>query len=163
MAELTSARLRELLNYDPETGIFTWAVARTRAAKGTPAGTIDGRGYIRIGIDGGIYRAHRLAYLYMTGAWPVNEVDHLDGGTGNNRWANLRDVPRTVNQQNMRAAHKRGASGSLGVSLHKGTGKWRARVWKAGKNKSLGLYATREEAYAKYVEAKRIHHEGNTL
>jgi hypothetical protein len=160
---LTAERLRELLAYDPETGVFSWRVNRPRAAQGAPAGTADGRGYIRIGVDGGIYRAHRLAWLYMTGQWPEEEVDHKDGDKANNRWANLRDVPRAANQQNLRRPHKRGTSGALGVSAHKATGKWRARLWKDGKCKSLGLYDTQEAAHAAYVEAKRTEHQGCTL
>lgn len=160
MADLTAESLRSVLRYDAETGVFTWLSGR---CKGAEAGTVDARGYIRIGIARRIYKAHRLAWLYVHGAWPTNEIDHIDGDHGNNRLANLRDVPRQVNQQNLRRPHKRGRSGILGVSLHKQSGKWRARVWVNGRNKSLGLFERAEEAKASYVAAKRQEHEGSTL
>lgn len=163
MSGLTSERLREVLHYDPDTGLFRWRVTRPRAAIGSQAGTLDTHGYVRIGVDGAIHRGHRLAWFYMTGEWPSKEVDHLDGRKSNNAFSNLRDVARNVNQQNVRAPHKRGGSGALGVSFHHATGKWRARVWTNGKNTSLGLYDNREAAHSKYVEAKRQLHEGNTL
>lgn len=161
---LTAEKLRQLLNYDAETGVFTWRVrASIRAKPGAPAGTVDNRGYIRIGVAGGIYRAHRLAILYVTGEWPAEEVDHLDGDKANNRYANLRDVSRALNQQNMRLPYRSGKSGYLGVSLHRPTGKWRARVSIGRRAQSLGLYDTPDAAHAAYVAAKRQLHPGCSL
>lgn len=161
---LTAKRLRELLEYQPDTGLFVWLCRTGGTGKaGAIAGTIDSFGYVRIGIDGRVYRAHRLAVFYMNGAWPINEVDHCDGDKANNRWENLRDVPRITNQQNQRKPHRRGSSGFLGVSLHEETGRWRSRIWVNGRNVSLGLHDTPNEAHAAYVLAKREIHEGNTL
>lgn len=163
MRELTPQRLHELLHYSPDTGVFTWRVRRSgTAGVGSTAGTLD-RGYIYIGIDRRIYPAHRLAWLYMTGSWPTNEIDHMDGEKTNNRISNLRDVCREINQQNLRKAHSRNSCGLLGVSLHRSTGKWRARLWTGGKNKSLGLFDSPEEAHSHYVAAKREIHIGGTL
>ena len=162
MRDLTAERLRELLHYEPETGAFTWRRDAGTARAGRVAGTMD-KGYVRIGIDGDIHKAHRLAFLYVNGRWPLGEVDHLDGARSNNAWPNLRDVSRTVNQQNQRKAHRRGGSGLLGVSLHKATGKWRARVWVGDGNKSLGLFDTRDAAHEAYIHAKREFHKGCTL
>ncbi len=164
MRDLTAERVRELLDYDMESGAITWRKRTGGTARmGLHAGTTDNSGYTRIGIDRRIYRAHRLVWLHVHGAWPVGEIDHIDGDKSNNRLSNLRDVSRTLNQQNLRKAHKRSASKTLGVSQHAATGKWRARIWVNGKNKSLGLYSTKAEASATYVAAKRVHHEGATL
>lgn len=161
---LSAERLRELLRYDRETGLFTWRQRTgSTATPGSIAGTKDARGYVRIGVDGHVYRAHRLAVLYVTGEWPSGEVDHRDGDKANNRYRNLRNASRSVNQQNLRAPHRRGSSGFLGVSFHAATGKWRARIWTDGGNKSLGLHETQALAHAAYVAAKRSLHEGCTL
>lgn len=164
MRELTADRLRAIMNYDLTTGVFTWLCRKGgTACKGATAGTIEINGYLRIGIDRHIYRAHRLAWLYVHGVWPTGEIDHIDGDKANNRIENLRDVSRMTNQQNMRGPHKRGNSGFLGVSRHASTGKWRARICINGKNKSLGLYASKEDASSAYINAKRNFHQGSTL
>lgn len=164
MCELTAERLRQVLAYDKDTGAFTW-LSRTggTSKEGIAAGTFDERGYLRIGLDGRVYRAHRLAWMYVFGTWPSGEIDHIDGDKSNNRFTNLRDVSRQVNQQNQRRAHKRSGSGTLGVSMHASTGKWRARIWVNGKNKSLGLFESKDLASAAYAIAKREHHEGSML
>ena len=85
---ITEARLKERLHYDPDTGIFTWLkMSRQPKRLGSVAG---GRcdGYIQIYLDGLIYRAHRLAWLYMTGEWPVGYLDHKNGVRDDNRWCN---------------------------------------------------------------------------
>jgi hypothetical protein len=89
--ELDYTRLRELLNYAPSTGIFTWNVSRGRATAGAQAGSEDYSGYVLIRVDKILYKAHRLAVLYMTGKWPECQVDHINGVEGDNRWSNLRE------------------------------------------------------------------------
>jgi hypothetical protein len=161
----TRSRVAELLSYDPGTGEFT----RLRTAPGgksnagDKAGILNSRGYVRIRIDGAHHQAHRLAWLYMTGEWPKHEVDHINGIRHDNRIANLRDVPRCVNQQNQRAGKSRGpaATGLLGVSRIKT--RFRAQITVLGKRLFLGRFDTPEEAHAAYLKAKREHHEGNTL
>lgn len=99
---ITQARLKELLSYDPATGVFIWKVTRNGKMKvGLPAGSIDREdGYVEICLDRRDYKAHRLAWLYVTGAWPVYGIDHIDRDKTNNRFINLRDVPHSVNLKN---------------------------------------------------------------
>ena len=163
-APLNAERVRELLNYDPETGVFTWRVQRGGiASPGSIAGGITENGRRLIGVDGINYFANRIAWLYMTGEWPKGEVDHWDTDPSNDRWSNLRDVSRQVNQQNARKARADNKTGFLGVSIgRRGVG-FLARIFVNGKTECLGTYKTAEEAHAVYVEAKRRLHEGNTL
>ena len=118
MAEsnLTAARLREVLDYDPSTGAFTNRIKRIGAIVGRQTGTVSRYGYTHIRIDGVTYRAHRLAWLYMNGAWPNHQIDHINGVRGDNRIANLRDLPEGLNQQNRRTGKVGSKSGLLGVS-----------------------------------------------
>lgn len=155
--ELTAERLRELLNHDPKTGVFTrQARACATAPAGCIAGTVKRNGYIYIGADGGSYLAHRLAWLYSTGAWPAGVIDHINGSRGDNRIANLRDVTVAENSQNLRAGHKDSASKFLGVSRKRG--RWRANIYSGGRHISLGGYEPQEDASAAYLAAKRIYH-----
>ena len=158
---LKAERLRELLNYDPETGVFTWRVSRRATARpGSVAGTITPKGYRAIWI-GANYRAHRLAWLYVHGEWPSGEIDHIDGNRANNAIANLRDVSTSFNHENLRKARSDSRHGFLGVSP---MGKrWKARITVRGKFQHLGIYDTPEEAHAVYLEAKRRLHAGCTI
>lgn len=164
MREISAIRLREVLDYQPETGVFLWK-ARTAITNrvGEVAGTVDSRGYIRIGVDRHIYKAHRLAWLFVHGCLPDGEIDHINGVKSDNRIANLRDVSRMTNQQNQRASLSRQIGRHIGVTPHPATGKWRARIWHQGKNLSLGLHATQEDAHKAYLKAKRQLHEGCTI
>jgi hypothetical protein len=102
MSTITAERLRQLLHYDPERGVFTWLSRpaerswNTRFA-GTRAGTINGLGYVVIGILGRRYKAHRLAWLYVHGEWPGRELDHINCDKSDNRIANLRPATRSQN------------------------------------------------------------------
>jgi hypothetical protein len=162
-ADLTAARLRSLLCYDPETGVFTHRITsgRRRCVAGTVASRDSQTGRLIVSIDRHNHYAHRAAWLYMTGAFPVGVIDHLDGDSFNNRFANLRDVPQAINQQNLRAAHIDSSSGYLGVSANKR--RWAASIKVLGVRKHLGTYDTAEEAYAVYLEAKRRLHVGCTI
>lgn len=166
-SNLTAARLRELLHYEPATGVFTRIVNIAKYKAGEIAGTIErkrcGSVYWMVGADGGTYYAHRLAWLYMTGSWPTQEVDHIDGDGLNNRFANLRDVSRKVNGQNARRPHKDSRSGILGVSWVVAKRAWRASITVNGKPHCIGLYETPEQAHAAYLARKRAVHEGCTL
>lgn len=156
-ADLTAQRLRELLDYDPLTGEVRW-----RNRPGVLAGNLEPNGYISICIDLHREKAHRLAWVYMTGARPKGLIDHIDGDPSNNRWINLRDASHAVNIQNQRKAHKDNASGLLGVSLHK-EGRWRAQIRCGSTRRSLGIYPTPEAAHAAYLAAKRAMHPGCTI
>lgn len=158
---LTAGRLRELLWYDPETGVFTWLVSRGSVAAGKVAGTRHGQGYITISIDGCLHLGHRLAVLYMTGDWPPADVDHKYGIRHDNRWTEIRQATVSQNLQNQRRAHARNKSGLLGVS-QKGR-RWAAKIQVNGENLCLGTFDTPELAHAAYLEAKAKHHEYQTL
>lgn len=147
-------KIRQNLSYNPDTGMFT----RLRGAGGYPAYTIAGTtssyfGYVAISVDQVQFKAHRLAFLFMTGELPDEgmEVDHIDGDRKNNRWENLRLVTRGENARNC-ARRSDNRSGSVGVGFHKGRGQWRARLAK----KHLGWFLTKEEA----IEAREAAEEG---
>lgn len=163
-ANLTAARLRELLHYDPETGVFTRLVwTSSKANVGDEAGSVDDNGYIRICVDRKRYRAHRLAWLYMTGEWPKRLIDHEDTDPGNNRWKNLREANHSTNAQNLRRPHKDGGSGHLGVTWEARRELWSVRIWDGEHNRFVGYFDNAEEGHAAYVEEKRLIHAGNTL
>lgn len=154
--------LRQKLRYEPETGLFTWRAAPSNVVKaGSIAGGLMNRGYIFIKIDDVAYLAHRLAWLYVTGKWPENDVDHKDGNRTNNRFHNLRDVTRALNVQNLRGPRKDNKSGFLGVSKD-GSG-WKAQIQVNKQKKYIGLFPSPELAHAAYLKVKRELHPGNML
>jgi hypothetical protein len=162
--ELTAEKLRELLHYDPESGLFTRIVQRGyRFKSGEIAGRVNGRGYSDITISGRIFPAHRLVWLYFYGAWPTGEIDHIDGDRLNNRIKNLRDVSRSVNQQNQRLARSDNKStGLLGVTRRHDKG-FQVQIGINGRRRYIGTYATAELAHNAYLVAKRQLHQGCTI
>lgn len=95
---LSAESLREVLDYCPDSGEFTWKVYRGRCAKvGSKAGTLKPTGYVAIILFGKWYGAHRLAWLHVHGAWPNGDIDHINGCPSDNRIANLRDVSKNMN------------------------------------------------------------------
>lgn len=147
---LTVNRLRELLEYDPNTGDFVRLTCCGGQLVGSVAGQKSGRSQIRI--DGILYMASRLAVLYMTGEWPTHEVDHKDMDYRNNRWSNLRLATRDQNQSN-RKVRPGSKSGLKGVSWHSATGKWTAACQSKRARKHLGLYDCPAAAHLAYVVA----------
>lgn len=162
---LTATHLRALLEYAPEIGVFTWLASRSNRVKaGGVAGFLDCEGYVRITVCGRMYFAHRLAWLYVTGEWPANQIDHRDGVRNNNAIANLRDVRHSVNMQNLKHARvDNRSSGLLGVTWHARRKVWQAQMRVDGRNKFLGYHATAEQARAAYLETKRRLHPGCTI
>ena len=151
---ITAARLRERLNYDPTTGLFTWLTNRRSTAIGSVAGTPHIAGYVQINIDRRLYLAHRLAVLYMTGDWPTDLVDHENLNRADNRWSNIRQASHSQNHINTRV-YRNNRLGVKGVSLHE-TGKFVAQIQVNGKFRYLGLYATAVEAKAAYDRAAEL-------
>lgn len=152
---LTAEQLREILRYDPETGLFVWAMARgKKTAKGKAAGSLDNYGYIVIRFDGSLWKGHRLAWLYMTGEWPVCVVDHKNGICSDNRWNNLREASKGLNAANSKlAANSR--TGFKGVSKHKKVEMWVAQITVNQRNIYLGLFRTPQEAHSIYIAAAK--------
>lgn len=159
---ITAQRLRELLHYDPETGLFTWRVWRSRTATaGSIAGSADEDGYILICINRRKYRAHRLAWLYVHGEWPEHEIDHENVVPSDNRWLNLRPATQAQNQQNRLKAQSNNKCGLMGVSRH--GNRYRSRISIDFDTKYLGSFPTPEEANSAYLEAKAKLHPFQTL
>jgi len=148
---LTQERLKEILHYDPQTGEWRWKQRLAwRIDVGERAGTINQLGYLIITIDGTLYAAHRLAFLYMTGEWPIDEVDHCDLNKANCVWSNLR---QSIHQQNCSNVRKRlnNTSGFKGVSRSRN--QWAACIRKNGKTIHLGRFDKPEDAAAAYDKA----------
>lgn len=152
-ARLTAERLRELLEYDPQTGAFRRKKTRGGYLAGTAAGHTRADGYVNIGIDGTYHHGHRLAWLYMTGGHPPEEIDHINGTNSDNRFCNLRLATSQQNKANTKA---RNAYGLKGVDTTP-SGKWRARIKCNGRMRDIGVFNTREAASAAYLsEAKKV-------
>lgn len=154
---ITQARLKELLCYDENTGVFTWIKYRAGLAKvGYVAGSPDPKGYTRIRIDGVTYKAHSLVFLYLYGHMP-KITDHINGVRHDNRACNLREVTHQQNCLN-RAVSSRNMSGVKGVRFDKARRKWRACVELDGKKHSGGGYDSKEEAIEAVTELRnRLH------
>jgi len=151
---LTQSRLKEVMHYDPETGVLTWLEDRGgRAKAGTEAGAIS-TGYVRPMVDGQRYLAQRLIWLYMTGEWPVSQVGHEDRNPLNNRWANLRPATKKENGEN-RKLHKNSTTGFRGVSWEPKIGKYRAKIYHNGHLYFLRHHDTIIEAVAARLGAER--------
>lgn len=161
---LTAERLRELFNYDPETGVFKRRIATGRHGcnmAGTVAGCLKSHGYIALRIEGTECYAHRLAWLYIHDKWPSHEIDHINGNKSDNRLTNLRDIIPRNNKENIRAATVGNKSGFLGVSPYRG--RWQASICIGGKQHWLGIFSSPESAYAVYLAVKREFHNGCTI
>jgi hypothetical protein len=153
MANLTAERLKELYSYDRETGLFTRLTSRNGSLAGSVCNRVSAEGYVVFSVDGRPYKAHRLAWLYETGAWPKFQIDHKDGCRSNNRINNLREASGSQNKANEKL-RKDNSSGFKGAKPHYG-GKWQARIGINGKRVSLGYYATAAEAHEAYLAAAR--------
>ena len=139
---LTQEKLKEKISYNPETGALTWnIVAKYGMEKGDEAGWLDknGRTYYRnVQINGIKYKAHRLAWLYMKGSFPVNEIDHIDHDGTNNKWSNLRDVTHAENGKNYRMRIDN-TSSVTGVLFHSRDKKWNSSIF----NNGVSIYSRR--------------------
>lgn len=155
--ELTAEYLRSVLHYDQETGIFTRKVSTSNSVKaGDVAGCPGGDGYLQITVCSRKYQAHRLAWLYIHGSWPKDQLDHVNRVRTDNRISNLREV---TNKQNMQNAGKRSdnTSGHPGVSWHKQRSKWRAQIEHNQKRIHLGYFTDIEDAIAARKAAEKLY------
>jgi hypothetical protein len=166
-AIISHEELTRALSYDQYTGAFTWLVSTNRAIKvGSVAGNAvhaaRQKSYRQIRFSGRNYYEHRLAWFYMTGKWPVNQVGHKDEDTANNRWANLREATASTNAHNRAKPAANNTAGFLGVSRNK-AGKYTAKIVVNMKHFHLGTFATAELASTAYLDAKREKHDWSPL
>ena len=152
---LTAEQLREVLHYNTETGVFTWRVPKPNVCASGAAGYVRKDGYVTITVQGRKYLGHRLAVLYVSGSWPLDVVDHINGNTSDNRIKNLRLCGQSENGQN-RGKPANNTSGCKGVAFSRAAGKWVAQLGVGGHMRYLGLYADINDAIAarKAAEAK---------
>jgi len=150
---MTQERLRELIFYDPDTGIITWNKGRQGVRNDGIAGSHHPDGYIKICIDKKIYLSHRLAFLYMEGYMPENQVDHINRIKDDNRWQNLREVSRSCNARNTGICSNN-TSGVTGVYWYKALNNWHAQITVPGSKKHLGYFESFDDAVAVRWEAE---------
>ena len=158
---LTQERLKGLLDYDPETGVFTWRKrTSSRVRVGDQAGCKKtdhwGKAYIHVKVGGGDYLAHRLAFLWMEGGVPEDQTDHEDGDGTNNRWSNLKRANHQQNGRNRRR-QSNNSSGVTGVLWEPRSRRWRAQIKVKGRTLYLGLFASKEDAIAARKAAELEH------
>lgn len=155
---MDASTLRELLDYDPESGEFTWRVSEGKRIKvGDKSGCPNWRGDVRIKIRGRFYLAHRLAWLHVHGEWPPHEIDHINGVRTDNRIANLRQATHQQNSCNKRR-FSNNTSGVKGVTWHRHKQKWQAQIQSHGKNTYLGSFDRIEDAAEAYKRAAVTRH-----
>jgi hypothetical protein len=152
--KLTQKMLKEILRYDPDSGLFYWKVSLNKKIKRDEvAGCLHSSGYIYIAIYKKLYLAHRLAYIYMTGKWPIKQIDHINGNRSDNRFINLRDSSNSENHQNRKntailmgahwVAKEKKYVSSITVNYHK---------------IHLGTFSTAKDAHMAYCKAKKKYH-----
>lgn len=152
---LTQQRLKHLLIYDKKTGLFYWKNPNSKKIKkGSVAGSIKKgeKNRVVICVDKKMYKAHRLAFLYVTGSFPPQEVDHIDHNMQNNKWDNLRLASRAENFKNL-PMNKNNTSGVTGVHFANNINKWVAFINYNGKRRHLGSFDTAEEAVSMRLTA----------
>lgn len=156
---LTSDRLRDVLHYNPDTGVFTWKVDNGRMGKaGCEAGGKLGK-YRGIAIDGVRFQAHRLAWFYVNGRWPEKGcIDHGNGNELDNKKSNLREATNGENMQNQTVAHKNNKTGLLGAHFQSKTGRYVATIRTNGVVRTIGSFNTAEDAHEAYIHAKLKDH-----
>ena len=145
--QITHSQLLTVLQYNSDTGEFTWKESRGPNKVGALAGSLENTGYISIRVGLTSYLAHRLAWFYCFEEWPEFNIDHIDRNPTNNALDNLRDIPQVWNGRN-RGLNKNNTSGYVGVYLNKG--KWVAEIVINKIKRRLGTFDTSEEASIAY-------------
>jgi HNH endonuclease/AP2 domain len=164
MTQITQSWLKSVLSYDAKTGVFTWIAKPSNyfptQLLGTTAGGVNKGGRIHIRLLGRLHQAHRLAWLYVYGELPKEDIDHINRIPTDNRIDNLRLVSHAQNCQN-RYSRFDSQSALQGVDFQKRDSLWRARISASGKTVYLGMFKTKEEAYAAYQKAAAEIHTHN--
>lgn len=154
---ITQQRLMEVLHYDPETGEWMWAATLSaRRVTGQAAGGITDAGYRSIRVNGNLFRAHRLAWLYMTGEWPAEQIDHVNGERSDNRWINLRAATEQQNKANTRVSANC-KSGVKGVYWNRQRQKWQAKINPNRTQVHLGFFDDIDKAAEAYASAAKLY------
>jgi len=145
---LSQGYLQEVMDYNPVSGIMTWKVNMSPCARvGDEVGCVDKTGYIRTKLNGYMYSVHRLVWLFVTGSWPENQIDHINGIRDANWWGNLRDVTNGQNKMNSKV----GRNNSMGLKgVAKSRDRFKSSITHDGAKYSLGTYTTPEEAHNAY-------------
>ena len=156
LKDINQEELKQTLKYFPKTGNWKWKkTLSNNAKKGKYAGCLDKTtGYILIGFNGKLYLSHRLAWLYMEGYFPENDVDHRNRIKNDNRWCNLRHVSRTCNMRNCNL-RKTNKSNVIGVTWHKHGKGWTANITLNYKQKNIGFYKYKKDAVKARWEAEK--------
>ena len=159
---IDASYVRRVFDYDPKTGVLLWRHREdvlprvNKRFAGKPAGCFDGQyGYLSVRLCDRLYQAHRIIWLWVTGVWPVEIIDHIDRNPANNAWNNLRPATRAENNRNRAALRKLRLKGA---HYDKRTGRWMGQIMIGKKNHYLGMFPTEAEAHAAYVEAARRMH-----
>lgn len=153
---ITQESLKESLAYNPLCGTFFWRKTRGKVLCTSEAGHVNHYGYVVIGFCGSVHKAHRLAYLYMTGDFPPDQIDHINGDRADNRWCNLRPANSTENMQNKRR-YRNNTSGVTGVNWHRSRQKWQSTIRLHGTLTHLGRYDDWFEAVCARKSAEGRH------
>lgn len=155
---ITQEELKELLHYNPDTGVFIWIKVPKKSLKisvGLVAGYKNYYGYCSIYIKGALFPAHRLAFLYMNGLMPVNFIDHVNGNPFDNKFDNLREASHLENMRNKKM-RKDNTSGYVGIEYVNKSNRWRAVCNTGGKKNFLGSFASKEEASEAYNDFAKL-------
>ena len=159
---ITQKELKQLLHYNPETGVFMWLKKPNGRANTLEEAGTNVNGYIQIRIHRVHYYAHRLAWFYMHGVWPKEYIDHINHIRSDNRIINLRDVSKSENERN-KSLFSKNTSGVHGVIWYKKINRWQAQMRILGENIYLGVFRDRFEAICarKSAENKYIFHKNH--
>jgi hypothetical protein len=158
---LTQEKFKEFIIYEEKTGIFRWKAKTSKYSSriiiGAIIGSIETSGYRQIRIFNKTYQAHRLAWLYVYGVWPTNEIDHINGIKDDNRLCNLREASRSENNMNQ-ALKSNNTSGNKGIDWRTSNNKWRARITVNEKQIHIGYFNTVDDAINAYNTAALQYH-----
>jgi hypothetical protein len=149
--------LRDVIGYEPETGLLFWAKDRRKVKAGAQAGSLSHYGYIDVRVFKKLLKAHRIAWALTHGQWPDAQIDHINGVRTDNRLCNLRLASNAENRRNS-GKQKANTSGFKGVTWSKSARKWMAQITKDGKNNYLGLFSDPTVAHAAYAKAAHSLH-----